>query len=53
MVPSTGAVVRGQPDEPLPWRLVDAAGGEVGFAQRWLHDLHPCDYSRHAAVLRL
>lgn len=44
-VPTVGAVVRGQPGEGLPWRLVDAAGADVDFAALWLIDLHACDYS--------
>lgn len=50
MVPATGAVVRGQPGDPLPWRLVDAAGADVEFAGRWLADLRASDYS--SATLR-
>lgn len=45
MVPATGAVIRGRPGDPLPWRLVDAAGVDVDFATRWLADLRASDYS--------
>lgn len=44
-VPTVGAVVRGRKSGDLPWRLVDADGGDVDYAVRWLADLQTSDYS--------
>lgn len=49
-VPRVGAVVRGTAPEAMPWRIIDADGADVEFAQLWLVELRASDYS--TATLR-